>query len=494
MHHDLRSWLSLMDEQGELVYVDGADWHLEIGVVSELWGSGAQALLFDRIKGYPEGYRVLTNALNAPQRISQTVGLPPIYSKVELVRALREKFRNPELIDPVQVEWGPVLENVAEGSEVDLYRFPTPFFHEHDGGRFIGTGSLGIMRDPETGWVNFGAYRLQIHDRNHTGIYITLGKHGHMILEKYWAQGKACPIAVSVGHDPLLFIVSGVEIPYGVSEYAYAGALRNAPVEVLVEPVTGLPIPAHAEIVLVGEIWPEPLVEEGPFGEWTGYYASGAKFKPQVHVKKILHRNQPILLAAAPGKPPSDNTYFRSPIKSAAIWDELEKAGVPGVKGVWLHEAGGGRLWLIVSIEQMYPGHSKQAGHIAAHCHQGAYSNRFVVVVDEDIDPGNTDDVLWAMATRTDLRWDIDIIHRTWTTPNDPMHFPEDEFKDVFNSRMIIDACRPWERRKTFPLVASSSPELKEQVAQRWQHLFRQRVEKTGPAEPLPATGEVAAQ
>ena len=472
---DLRDWLQRVAQLDDLQIVTGADWNLEIGVINELWGCEAQALLFDEIPGFPKGYRVLTNALNSPQRIALTLGLPPIADKLELVRALRERFKDVPLIPPKLVNDGPILENVLTGDEVDLLKFPTPFYHELDGGRFIGTACLSTTVDPDSGWVNFGAYRVMIHDAKSGGIYITLGKHGMMHLEKYWQAGKPCPIAISVGHDPLLFMVSGVEIPYGISEYDYAGGLRGRPVEVVKGPATGIPIPAHAEVVLEGEIWPDEVRDEGPFGEWTGYYASGTKAKPVIRLKSILHRNDPILFGAPPGKPPSDNTYYLSPFKSAAIWDEVEKAGVPGVQGVWQHEAGGGRLILIVSIRQMYPGHAKQAAHVAAQCHQGAYANRFVIVVDEDVDPTNTHDVLWAMATRADLRWGVDIIHRNWTSPIDPMHYPEDEGKDVFNSRMIIDACRPWERRNSFPQIASSGPDTRARILEKFSALFAER-------------------
>ena len=107
---------------------------------------------------------------------------------------------------------------------------------------------------------------------------------------------------------------------------------------------------------------PNELRTEGPFGEWAGYYASGQKDEPVVRLQSVLYRDDPIVLGCIPGKPPNDNTFFRSPLRAAMIWDELEKAGVPGIAGVWSHEAGGGRLFNIVSIHQMYPGHAKQVG------------------------------------------------------------------------------------------------------------------------------------
>src|SRR5207245_1959736 len=138
-----------------------------------------------------------------------------------------------------------------------------------------------------------------------------------------------------------------------------AGALRGESLEVVKLPYTGLLVPAAAEIVIEGEIPPEERHAEGPFGEWTGYYAGGARTEPIIQVKSLLHRDNPIVLGCIPGKPPNDNTYFRSPLRAALIWDELERSGVPGIAGVWSHEAGGGRMLTIVASTQMYPGHAK---------------------------------------------------------------------------------------------------------------------------------------
>ena len=158
-------------------------------------------------------------------------------------------------------------------------------------------------------------------------------------------------------------------------------------------------------------------------------------------------------------------------MRAALIWDELERSGVPGIVGVWSHEAGGGRLMNVVAIKQMYPGHSKQVGMATASCHAGAYANRFVVIVDDDIDPTDTNEVLWAMCTRTDVVDDIDVMKRCWSTPLDPMAFAG-EGPRYYNNRMIIDACRPYDRLGTFPAVARTSEDEAKQLRSRWPELF----------------------
>jgi len=204
-------------------------------------------------------------------------------------------------------------------------------------------------------------------------------------------------------------------------------------------------------------VHPGDLIDEGPLGEWTGYYAGGLKKEPRIRVETFFHRDQPILLGAIPAMPPNDDTFYRGTYRCGAVWNQLEAAGVPEVKGVWSHEAGGSRMWLTVAIKQMYGGHAKQAGLIASQCHAGAYANRWVVVVDDDIDPANMNEVIWAMCTRFDPREGMEVLRGCWSTALDPMAYSHD---DPRNARVVIDACRPWSRRDTFPIEARSSKEL----------------------------------
>jgi 4-hydroxy-3-polyprenylbenzoate decarboxylase len=275
---------------------------------------------------------------------------------------------------------------------------------------------------------------------------------------------------VSVGQDPVLFMVSGNEVDYGISEFDYAGGLKGGPVEVVEGSATGLPMPANAEIVIEGIMTPGDVMKEGPFGEWTGYYASSTRPEPVIRVQHIYHRNDPILTGARPGRPPSDYSLAKCMVKAALIWDQVERAGVPDVKGVWCHEAGGGRLLNIIAIKQRYPGHARQAALVASQVHAGAYLGRYVIVVDDDIDPTNTFDVLWALASRSDPVESIEILRRCWSGPLDPRIQPG---KKGHNSRAIIDACRPFEWIKDFPPVAESSPELRKKVFEKWKKVIQ---------------------
>jgi len=466
-YRDLRDWIRKAEELGELKTLKKCDWNLEIGAITELVAhrDDGPAVLFDEIKDYPKGYRVLSNSLSSRKRLALTLDLPEGETKMDFVRAWRERYKKIKPIPPKFVKKSPLFENVYKDKDVDLLKFPTPKWHDLDGGRYIGTGSIDITRDPDEGWVNWGTYRVMIHDKDSVGFYISPGKHGRIQREKYIGSGKPCKIAMSFGHDPLVFLAGSIEVPYAVPEYEFIGGVRGEPMELIEGEYSGLPIPANAEIVVEGDVVFDQTKVEGPFGEWTGYYGSAERPEPFVRIKRLYHRNDPIILGSPPGRPPAELGWYRSYLRSALIWDEMEKAGVPDVKGVWLMVSGGSRLVIVVSIKQRYPGHAKQAAVVASQCHAGAYLGRYVIVVDDDIDPSNTDDVIWAMSSRSDPDTDIDIIRRCWSGPLDPIIQPG---KKGFNSRAIIDACRPFEWMKDFPPVAESSKEVLDATAKKW--------------------------
>ena len=469
-YKDLREWITQVDDLSELKTIEGADSELEIGAIVGLLRrepTPRPALLFDKIKGYQPGYRILTGALDSIRRSCLTMNLEPRERLMELVAAWREKSRGFKSIPPRYVKDGPVMENFCQSKKIDLYQFPAPKWQELDGGRYLGTGSVTITQDPEEGWINLGTYRVMVHNENTLGFYISPGKHGRIHREKYFEAGKPCPVAISFGHDPLLFMAASLPLPHALSEYDYAGGIKGEPIEVIQGPVTGLPIPAAAEIVIEGEAIPGETREEGPFGEFTGYYVSGKRPEPFIRVKSLMYRNNPIICGSPPARPPSENSFFQGIMRSALIWDEMEAAGVPDIKGVWTYHSG---FFKVVAIKQRYPGHAKQAAMVAAQCHAAAYMGRYLVVVDEDIDPTNLDDVLWALGTRSDPETSIEIIRRCWSSPLDPI-IPKG--KKGFNSQAIIDACRPYEWMDEFPASVMVSPEIAQKVLERWGSIFK---------------------
>ena len=459
---DLRTWLAEAERLGEVTQVSGAGIEADIGLASELVmrSDDAPCVLFTDIPGYPSGHRVLVNFFGG-KRKNMTLGFPPDLSRVELSEAYySHKLADIQLLPFQIVKDGPVMENVMEKGDIDVGCFPVPLWHAADGGRYIGTGCFSVTSDPETGALNLGTYRVMIHDRKTVGVYISPGKHGRVHRDKWQALGKPMPMAIVCGGDPLTFLAACTEMPAGKCEYDIVGAMRGAPVKVLTGRHTGLPFPADAEIVLEGFVDPVERRLEGPFGDWTGYYDSGAHPEPVMHIKAIYHRDDPILLGCPPQRPPDEMCRYRAITRSAMLRENIEKAGVPDVIMAWAHEVGNARMLLGVAIRQRYAGHSKQAGHIAAMCHVGAYAGKYVVVVDDDIDVSNLEELIWAMITRSDPATSIDIINGAWSTLLDPRIPPWEKLAgNTTNSRAIIDACRPFHWKDQFPMINAPSQE-----------------------------------
>lgn len=473
--NDLRDWLGAVEALGELRLIKGAHWNMEIGGISQInyRQRPNRALLFDEIKDYTPGYRVLTASMGSTRRMALTFRLSTDLDGRGLIEELRGKplawEHAAQHFPPRFVATGPVLEEVHEDGDVNLLEFPAPVWHEKDGGRYIGTGCAVITRDPDSDWVNLGAYRTMVLDERHVTVLIGIGKQGRMHYEKWWAREGRCPVAISLGHDPLLFALAGLEVPLGVGEYNYAGAVMGEPVDVIAGPRTGLPIPAGAEAVLEGWIYPDKQAKEGPFGEWTGYYTGGkrASTAPVLEVETVLHRKDPIVLGAPPGKPPHDYSYMKSVMKSAMIQDALVRAGLRGIRGVWAPECGGGRSLIVVSMKQGFCGHSRQVAAMAAMCPEASYMNRYVIVVDEDVDYMNLEEVVWALCTRVDPATDIEVMHKTQGSKVDPMRR---EPGPTYNSRALFDACRPFDWIDEFPPVTESSPEFMAEIMRKWGH------------------------
>ena len=470
MADDLRAWLSKVEAHGELAHVDGADWNIEIGAINTLHSRSEKcsALLFDAIKGYPKGHRILTCSVNSLWRMGLALNIPECDSNMGYVRAMREKLaaweKQAHAFPCREANSGPILQNVRSGKDVNLFELPAPRWHESDGGRYIGTGDAVITRDPDSGEINLGAYRIMVHDEKTTGLYVSPGKHGRIHYEKYHALDKPCPVAISFGHHPAIHRVAAMEAPPG-AEYGLIGAMQGEPVKVIKEEITGLPMPADSEIVVVGWVPPDKTRIEGPFGEWTGYYASKEREAPIVEVERIYFRDNPILLGAPPDRAPFDASLASVVKDSAVLWDALVKSGIPDVRGVWESEVGL-QQFVVVSIKQRYPGHARQTGFLACQNRPPAYHGRYVVVVDEDIDPSDITQVMWALATRTDPENDIDIVRRAWSTPLDTMiRKPATAF---FNSRAVIDACKPYEWIDEFPQEINTSAGWEAKVRQRW--------------------------
>ncbi len=471
MYKDLREFIGLVDKLGALRRVDGADPRFEIGGITEVAAGvpACPALLFDNIKGHQRGFRVFTNATTNVQRAALALGISPMLQPIQALKAWMDKRQALRPQPPLTVSAAAFQENSFVDGDVNIARFPAPVWHRHDGGPFIGSGSLVVMRDPDSDWINASIYRIQVHGPNKVTVQFDhAGRHGAIIAKKYWDRGENCPIAVVHGEDPALFIAGFEYLAEGQAEYEFAGSIKGAPIEVFPGPRTGLPIPAHAEIVFEGRLLAmnETSLPEGPFGEFTGYYAGAARPAPVMEVTAMHHRDDPILLGSPPMKPP--RFHFGLPFRAATIWSTLEAGGVTDVAGVWQHVS---QLMTVVAVKQRYDGHAKRAALVAA---AHSYMARLIVIVDDDIDPSNLGDVMWAVATRCEPAEGVDILRDAWSSALDPRIPPDAKERGVTShSKAIIDACRPFAWIDKFPTPSALTAEEAREIEQKWGKNFR---------------------
>lgn len=472
-YKDLREFIDTLEKHGELRRIKAeVDWHLEMGHIAKInEEKGGPALLFENVKGYK--IPVLASALTTTSRLAIAMDMPKTSILLQLIREWVERTRPEKLIKPLRVgkEKAPCKENVVEGAKVNLLQFPVPQLYPRDGGRYFGTASVTITKDPETGWVNIGTYRHQLLDETTLGTQFIPGKHAEIILKKYGERKEPMPVAVCVGVDPTIFLVSASRIEAGVSEYDVAGALRKAPVEVVKGETVDLPIPATAEVVVEGEVDPAALRDEGPLGEYTGYYSGLGKVKRHfIKVNCVTYRNKPTFWITTVGRATTDTHMTMALTYTAALWSQLEGMKIPGIRAVYCPPEAAGRFIAIISVRQMYPGHSMQVGTAAISTEMGAYGLKTVIVVDEDIDPSDLSRVLWALSVRYQPLRGTEIIKRGRSTPLDPS-LPVDPEARLITSRIIIDATIPYEWREK-PILIELDKGVVEKVKARWKELL----------------------
>ena len=276
-----------------------------------------------------------------------------------------------------------MFENILTGDDVDVTKFPSPVWHEKDGGRYIGTGTYSVTRDPEESWLNAGAYRAQVHDKKTVGLVMATGHHGWIHREKYFKRGETMPVAMVLGGDPLALLLrrrrSALRHLRARHRRRHARPADEDGAGQGHRPA--VPGQCRDRARRLSSIR-RSASPEGPFGEWSGHYAGGVRDLPVLDIQAIYHRNDPILLGVPPmGGGPDEMARYRAVMRSAIIKQNMANAGVPGVKQVWCHEVGGARMLHGVSITQRYPGHAVQAAHVAAQCGASAYASKYIVVV-----------------------------------------------------------------------------------------------------------------
>jgi 2,5-furandicarboxylate decarboxylase 1 len=435
MAKDMRSWIALLEEAGELSRVsDGVS--VDAGIGQNLFKSRDMALLFDNVKDYP-GWKVLGQAPANWRQIGLAFETEPGNVVNEFARRVDKG-----LVPCKMVSSGPVKEVVLTGRAANLLNLPVHRIAEKDPGRFIASG-ICIVKDPETNVRNITMHRLQIKDTNKTGIYLLPGRHTHLIYEKYEAMNKPMPMAIVIGHHPMYYFAAPYTAPRHVDELEVAGALLDEPVELARCETIDLEAPAHAEIVLECEIPPKVREQEGPFSEFTGYYPNTPLSQPVVMVKAITMRKDAIYKAVQSGALTESIFYNGFPMAVAIYRDLKNVAGYADIKSV---SSNWGCTFSVVV--QMTPRFYGEAKHVLLAAMSSLYHHQKIcVAVDEDIDIYDPQDVAWAISTRVNPEVDITII------PGVRGHSLDNLFPEVnapgntmwhrIGSRVLIDATKP---------------------------------------------------
>ncbi|MBW2093838.1 MAG: phenylphosphate carboxylase subunit beta [Deltaproteobacteria bacterium] len=461
----MRDFIAQAEAEGMLKRIKAeVDWDLELSHIAKLnEEQQGPALLFENVKGYDSP--VITSVCTTTERLALIMNEPRESTLVDLMKVWVDKHQN--AIPPTFVETGPCKENKMMGDEVDLFKFPAPKFYPLDGGRFFGTAHFVVTRDPESDWVNIGTYRLQLLDKNHLGTQFIKGKHSDIMLKKYQAMGKPMPVCVVVGCDPLLFLMGAARLSAFESEYDFAGSIRGEPIEVVKAETNDLPVPASAEIVVEGEVDADKFMEEGPFGEYTGYYSGvGTDPRNYIDVKCITYRNNPVFWGTTVGRAVTDTHMTMALTYGATLWQQLVAMKIPGIKAVYCPPEGSGRFLAIISLKQMYPGHADQVLTAAISTEMGAYGLKTVIVVDEDIDPWDIPRVLYALSFRFQPNRS-QVIKRGRSTPLDPS-LPLNA-RDI-TGRLLLDATIPYDWKEK-PIPIELDPNLVEKIRGRWSEL-----------------------
>src|SRR5438094_1070028 len=331
-------WLAKVDALGELKRISAEiDPDLEAATLTYLVGSQkSPVLLFENVKGHP-GHKALYNMIGCNlSRFCLMIGEEPVDHPLTAVQILQQKLGRK--MPPVEVppERAIANENIVVGDRIDIRMFPAHRMWPLDGGKYLGTGDAVITQDPESGRINVGTYRMMIKGPREIGVYTSPGKDATIDREKWWKMGKPMPIAACYGIDPLLFLVAATSLPKTECEYDYYSGINGAPIEVFISDLTGLPLPARAEIILEGFLYPDETFAEGPFGEFTGYYGRPSGATPFIRVGRVRYGDNPTLTCALMADSAANEcALFLAALSSAGILAYLHKLGVPGRKGAW---------------------------------------------------------------------------------------------------------------------------------------------------------------
>ncbi|MGW6402614.1 non-oxidative vanillic acid decarboxylases subunit C [Streptomyces sp. NPDC055134] len=472
-YDDLRSFLDTLEKERQLLRITDEvlpepDLAAAANATGRI-GENAPALYFDNVKGFTDA-RIAMNVHGSWANHALALGLPkntPVKEQVEEFARRWDAFP----VAPERREDAPWRENTQEGEGVDLFSvLPLFRLNDGDGGFYLDKAAV-VSRDPEDpddfGKQNVGTYRIQVIGTDRLAFQPVPMHDVAQHLRKAEEKGEDLPIAITLGNDPVMAIVAGMPMAYDQSEYEMAGALRGAPAPIATAPLTGFDVPWGSEVVIEGVIESRERQMEGPFGEFTGHYSGGRRM-PVIRVDRVSYRTNPVFESLYLGMPWTECDYLVGPNTCVPLLKQLraEYPEVQAVNAMYTHG-----LMVIISTAKRYGGFAKAVGMRAMTTPHGLGYVAQVILVDEDVDPFNLPQVMWAMSAKVNPKDDVVVIPNLSVLELAPAAQPAG-----ISSKMIIDATTPVapDVRGNFSTPAKDLPETAEWAA-RLQRLLAAR-------------------
>ena len=483
-YNDLRDFIEQLEKKGLLKRISvEVDPYLEITEICDrTLKQQGPALLFENVKN--SSVPILANLFGTTQRVAMGMGEDSIEALREVGKLLAflkepdppkglkdawEKmpiFKQVLNMAPKEIKKAPCQEIVFEKDDVDLNTIPIQTCWPGDVAPLI-TWGLVVTKGPEKERQNLGIYRQQLFAKNKV-IMRWLAQRGGALDYREWQQqhlGEPFPIAVALGADPATILAAVTPVPDSLSEYGFAGLLRGSKTEVVKCALRELQVPASAEYILEGFIYPDEVAEEGPYGDHTGYYNETETF-PVFTIERISHRKNPIYHSTYTGRPPDEPAILGVALNEVFI--PILQKQFPEIIDFYLPPEGCSYRVAIVSMKKQYPGHAKRVMMgVWSFLRQFMYT-KFVIVVDEDVNTRDWQDVIWAMSTRVDPVRDFTMIENT---PIDYLDFASPV--SGLGSKVGIDATNklPGETDREWGTPIKMDEDVKSRIDEIWTEL-----------------------
>jgi len=481
---DLRDFIKALEDQGDLKRIQQKiDPYLEITEIADrTLRSGGPALLFEQA-GESE-IPLLANLFGTEKRVAQALGenqtqalrdigkLLAFLKEPEPPKGFKDAMKTLPLyrkildMSPRLVKKPPCQQVILKDEDVDLSMLPIQTCWPGDAGPLI-TWGLVTTRGPHKERQNMGIYRQQVIARNKV-IMRWLSHRGGALDYHEWRQVHAqepFPITVTLGCDPATILAAVTPVPDSLSEYAFAGLLRGSKTELAKALLSELQIPARAEIVLEGFIYPDEQADEGPFGDHTGYYNEVDRF-PVFTIEAMTMRKNPIYHSTYTGRPPDEPAILGLALNEVFV--PILQKQFPEISDFYLPPEGCSYRVAIVSMKKQYAGHAKRVMMgVWSFLRQFMYT-KFVIVVDDDVNTRDWQDVIWAISTRVDPARDMTIVENT---PIDYLDFASPI--SGLGSKLGLDATNKWpgETNREWGAPITMDPEVKQRIDDIWQDL-----------------------